>query len=194
MWGEIAGSVVGGVLGGIGQNQANISNAREAAKNREFQMMMSNTAHTREVADLRNAGLNPILSAGGGGASTPSGAVPTIESTLEPASASARGLAQALRDARMANEQIASVRAQRQLTEAQTASVKNEIARKSLGGGIGSDASRVYQVFHDRIAEWLQHRGINQSNAKDVNWFFGDLDGHRPGSRVLKTEPFKGGK
>lgn len=43
--------------------------------NRSWQQMMSNTAHQREVADLRKAGLNPVLSAmGGNGASTPTGA------------------------------------------------------------------------------------------------------------------------
>lgn len=69
-WDSIIGAA-GDLAGGALQN---IYNRKEASKNRRFQAEMSNTAHFREVADLRRAGLNPILSATGGhGASTPSG-------------------------------------------------------------------------------------------------------------------------
>lgn len=50
-------------------------NAEQAAINRNWQEMMSNTAHQREVADMMRAGINPVLSVtGGNGATVTSGA------------------------------------------------------------------------------------------------------------------------
>ena len=66
----------GGAL--IGTQITNQMNSAEAAKNRDFQREMSNTAHQRQVEDLRKAGLNPILSALGSGASTPGGSQATM--------------------------------------------------------------------------------------------------------------------
>lgn len=115
----VGGSILGGGLSMIGQHQANIANAKEADKNREFQERMSSTAHQREVADLRAAGLNPILSAGGGGSSTPSGGQANIQSTTEGLSHSAKNIAPML-------AALAQVKAQTAQTEAQTALAPNQ--------------------------------------------------------------------
>lgn len=72
-------AAAGSVLDYNAQKDANAANARMAEDQMGFQRYMSGTAHQREVQDLIKAGLNPILSADGGGASTPSGAMATSE-------------------------------------------------------------------------------------------------------------------
>ncbi|AXH77537.1 MAG: DNA pilot protein [Microviridae sp.] len=74
----------------------------QADRNRNFQERMSNTAHQREVEDLRKAGLNPILSAKLGGSSTPSG------SSAQAVSPDIAGKGTA---GTLAREQVAGIRA-----------------------------------------------------------------------------------
>lgn len=83
--GTVAGAAIGGGLSYLGQSSANDANMQmmheqneantvAAWMNRDWQERMSNTSYQRAVADMKAAGLNPMLAYSNGGASTPSGA------------------------------------------------------------------------------------------------------------------------
>lgn len=91
-------AIIGGAASLLGGVMSNRASAKSAAENLAFQERMSNTAHQREVVDLRAAGLNPILSAGGKGASTPGGAQYTASDIASPAVNSASAASRAVAD------------------------------------------------------------------------------------------------
>lgn len=132
-WLGAGASIVGGLIGAIGQgstNAANQSMANQAwnnnlyamMENQRFQERMSNTAYQRSMMDMRNAGLNPILAYSQGGATGATGGgasmTPAImENSLDSLGKGVSSAAQAAKDAEMSQQ----VKAQVGLTKAQEA-------------------------------------------------------------------------
>lgn len=109
-----------------GAERANRQNIQGAEKQMQFQDRMSSSMHTREVRDLRNAGLNPILSAGGG-ASAPGGAMPMIKSITEGASSSAQGAVRLMADLKILKATARRAGAEAGISEAAEFSAKNKM-------------------------------------------------------------------
>lgn len=123
-------------MGLLGDYLASKRSQQAARSANRFSEHMSSTAYQRGMADMRKAGLNPILAYQQGGASSPQGAMPSMSSTGDSAGTAVAGVQ--ANTARKLGKSTRTMQKQQISTLATQAQVNTQTARK-----VANDAALV---------------------------------------------------
>lgn len=123
--GALAGGIIGNSMQSAAADRATAASRDMAREQMSFQERMSNSAYQRATADMKMAGINPMLAYMQGGASSPSGAsgsasMPQVQDALGKGVSSAIESRRLKKEVEAVDSQIALNRAQGMAQMAQT--------------------------------------------------------------------------
>lgn len=145
LMGGLAGDLIGGIFGSSAQKKANQANIRLQREQQAWEERMSNTAWARGIADMKSAGINPMLAVSQGGASTPN----VSAATVQPEDALSRSVTSAGNKAftmLQLEKSVADIRYTNALqrgaaADADTKEVNRDIARAGSAAKVGMASS-----------------------------------------------------
>lgn len=178
-------NIVGSVLqhnaqeDALHQNQAQFEsnqawNEKQINSARDYNTNMANTAHQREMADLKAAGINPMMTAmGGSGAPAPTSPVTNagVGNAAQPADAIGRGISNIVGNALQGQKMAADIKNTEKDSLLKEASAITQAAQANQATASAKEASeRTLQMARARDAAAAEADARKNKASLDMNY------------------------